>query len=588
MKLSLRKTMFLLCLTGVGTALIIAIAGLHGVISIRQQVTSISQSALALPVHADADQMHDAVRADVLNASIAYGDEARVGAQKELSGHTAKFREDITKLHQMDLPADIKRAMEKESGLVNRYLGLAEAIVFSQKGGPPTPQQIGEFRDLFTQLEEEMAGVTDLMSKRTIQTRDEASQTASNSLIVVVSICALGLIVTMTGGFFLTRSIVAPLNLIAGTARAMALGDLSQTMENSERDDEIGEVQNAFCELLQYNLRFASACEALGRGDVTVEVPPRSEKDLLANNFTHAIASVRQTVSEMAGTASSLSSAAEELSATSAQMSANAQETASQAGAVSNAATQISGDIQTVAEGSERMTASIRQISTSAQEAAKVAREGVKITAEANQNVTRLSKSSEEIGQVIKVITSIAEQTHLLALNATIEAARAGQAGKGFAVVANEVKELARETAKATEDISLRIEAIQSDTRGAIEGIAKIERMITSVNEIQGTIASAVEAQTSTTDTISRNVGDVSGGNQQIAENIAGVARAAKSTTEGAEYTRKAAGELANLASTLQNLVNQFEFEETNDSGQQHHYGALLRTPSAGHSSRVQ
>jgi methyl-accepting chemotaxis protein len=175
--------------------------------------------------------------------------------------------------------------------------------------------------------------------------------------------------------------------------------------------------------------------------------------------------------------------------------------------------------------------------------------------------VAKLGESSGEVGQVIKVITSIAQQTNLLALNATIEAARAGEAGKGFAVVANEVKELAKETAKATEDISRKIEAIQGDTKGAVEAIGQITSIINQLNDISNTIASAVEEQTATTNEIARNVQEGAKGGSQVTENIVAVATAAKSTTEGASNTQTAAQELARMAAELQRLVGQFKFD---------------------------
>ncbi|MFA7323882.1 MAG: methyl-accepting chemotaxis protein, partial [Candidatus Nanopelagicales bacterium] len=168
--------------------------------------------------------------------------------------------------------------------------------------------------------------------------------------------------------------------------------------------------------------------------------------------------------------------------------------------------------------------------------------------------------SSVEIGKVIKVITSIAQQTNLLALNATIEAARAGEAGKGFAVVANEVKELAKETARATEDISHKIEAIQTDTTSAVEAIGEISTVINQISDIQNTIASAVEEQTATTNEIARNVSSAASGSQDISASISTVADAAQSTRQGAEDSQRAAVELATMAAELQRLLGQFQY----------------------------
>jgi methyl-accepting chemotaxis protein len=252
--------------------------------------------------------------------------------------------------------------------------------------------------------------------------------------------------------------------------------------------------------------------------------------------------------------ASTLASSAEELTAVSSQMASNAEETSAQASVVSAASEQVSKNVQTVATGVEEMNAAIREIAKNASDAARVSQEAVATAATANSTIAKLGDSSAEIGKVIKVITRIAEQTNLLALNATIEAARAGEAGKGFAVVANEVKELAKETAKATEDISRKIEAIQGDTQGTVDSIRLIGQVIAQINDISNTIASAVEEQTATANEMSRNVAEAAKGTSEIAQNITSVAMAAQNTTEGATNCQQAAAEMSRMATELQQL----------------------------------
>ena len=258
--------------------------------------------------------------------------------------------------------------------------------------------------------------------------------------------------------------------------------------------------------------------------------------------------------------AQALAASSEELTAVSHQMAGNAEETATQANVVSAASEQVSRNVATVAAGAEEMQGSIREIAKNANEAARVAKSAVQTANATNQTVTKLGDSSAEIGNVIKVITSIAQQTNLLALNATIEAARAGEAGKGFAVVANEVKELAKQTARATEEISQKIEAIQGDTKAAVQAIGEIGGIITQINDISNSIASAVEEQTVTTNEINRSMSEASKGVGDISKNITGVAMTAKDTTVGASNTQKAAQELTQMASRLQTVVGRFTF----------------------------
>jgi methyl-accepting chemotaxis protein len=300
---------------------------------------------------------------------------------------------------------------------------------------------------------------------------------------------------------------------------------------------------------------------AAAQGDLTrnITVSGNDAIGQMGEGLSGFFKDLRASMGKLAQNSQALSSSAEELSATSQEMSSNAEETSAQANVVSAGAEQVNSNLQTVATGTEEMSVTIKDIAKNATEAARVATTAVKVAEDTNQIVSKLGDSSTEIGQVIKVITSIAQQTNLLALNATIEAARAGEAGKGFAVVANEVKELAKQTAKATEDISSKIEAIQSDTKNAVDAIQQISGIIKQVNDISNTIATAVEEQNATTNEMARNVSEAARGSGEISKNIGGVADAAKSTTQGANDSLKAAQSLAQMSTELRELVQRFK-----------------------------
>ncbi len=353
--------------------------------------------------------------------------------------------------------------------------------------------------------------------------KNAQSMVASRTLILMlVALIAVGLVSGLC--FIIARGILTPLNATVAMLHEVSRGNLSRRMEVSGSD-----------EIAQMGVALNDTIDNLSR-----------------------------VMTELTTDARTLSSASEELSNTSQQLGTNSQQTTTQAAAVSAAAEEVSQNVQTVSTATEEMSASIKEISKNASEAAEVASSAARLAGSTTATMTKLSESSAEIGNVIKVITSIAEQTNLLALNATIEAARAGEAGKGFAVVANEVKELAKETAKATEDIGAKVEAIQQDAKGAVQAIDEITAVIGRINDIQNTIASAVEEQTGTTNEISRNISETAKGSSDIASNITGVANAATETQQSASASQKAAQELSKLAVKLDEVVSQFKLSDNN------------------------
>jgi len=307
---------------------------------------------------------------------------------------------------------------------------------------------------------------------------------------------------------------------------------------------------------------------AQGDGDLTRRVGESRQDELgeLGRWFNTFMAKLQRLITQIAGSTHGVASSSEELFAVSRQMRSHAEETSAQASLAAAAAEQVNSSLHAVATATEEMTASIREIAKNASEAADVATLAVQKAESANSTMARLGQSSAEIGSVVKLITSIAQQTKLLALNATIEAARAGTAGKGFAVVANEVKDLANETAKATEQITGKIQVIQHDTGATAEALMEIKGVIARMHEISSTIASAVEQQTATTNEIARNVSEAASGTSQVTNNIESVAQAAKGTASGAHETLEAAGELAKMAAELQKMVGQFKYQSRNGS----------------------
>jgi methyl-accepting chemotaxis protein len=439
----------------------------------------------------------------------------------EALGRQDAVNEDLAAARSLAEPAQQATIDEIKAATDAWFTALeAEFTTFGTDRQAAITAALGANRDLRKAYEGQLATEIDRADKALIAGKQFDATVGSTRLSLIWTILlALGLAIFLA--LWVARMIVTPLRRVSKVLEAVAEGDLSQDLDVDQKDE-------------------------LGH---------------MATSVSRATVTLRQTVTDLAIHSRTLSTAAGELAVTSKNSAASAETGARQASAVAESAAVMSANIQTVAAGAEEMGASIREISQSATQAAGVAVRAVDVTATTTTVMAKLGESSIEIGNVIKVITSIAEQTNLLALNATIEAARAGEMGKGFAVVASEVKDLAQETARATEDIGRRVAAIQSDTGGAVSAIAEISEIIGRISEFQTTIASAVEEQTVTTNEMSRNVTEAADAGGRVAETINDVATSVQLTTVGVTEANRAAGQLAEMSDDLQVIVNRFRLE---------------------------
>jgi len=453
-------------------------------------------------------------RGYLLTGETRYADEARARRKAEAAG--------LAQARAAAVNGPTRAAVDAiETGLAEFNAALdAEFTLATTDPAAALKRSTGPNRDKRKAYEAKFAGAIVLAKKYVAAAAADNNRLAARSRTTLVVLLVLTVLLAAAAAVLLIVSVTRPLAAAVGVLEAAATGDLTR------RARVVGAVE------------FRRMAEATNR----------------------MVAATAETVRSIAASASALVTTAGDLSAASDEIATATQAASSRAGSVSASAAQVSTGVRTVSIGAEEMGATIVGISSAVSNAASVAGQAVTSADNAREAVRQLDASSHQIGTVVKLITSIAEQTNLLALNATIEAARAGDAGKGFAVVAGEVKDLAQETAKATEDIATQVGAIQNDTRRAVEAIGRIADVITSVNEYQGSIAAMVEEQSATAGEMSRSVSEIAQGAEGIAGDTSDLANTARDTAAAVDHTRDAAAALTGMADALHRLIQPFRY----------------------------
>jgi methyl-accepting chemotaxis protein len=378
-----------------------------------------------------------------------------------------------------------------------------------------------------------------------LQADTASSMRQATTTDIILSLVALGVGVVLA--LVISGSIVTPVQAMTATMTKLAEGDKSVTIPATDNTDEIGEMARAV-QVFKESMIRAEQLEAQARAEQQREVERGRKRELLTADFDVMI---RRVIAKVDNTVQSVH-------ATSTNLHAAAEETSQQSSAVAAAAEQASSNIQTVASAAEELGASTHEISRRVQDTTRITQEAVDGVQSADQTIDGLSSAAQKIGEIVSLINDIASQTNLLALNATIEAARAGDAGKGFAVVANEVKHLASQTSKATNDIAEQVGGIQTTTKSAVDAIKSVSSAIARVDEVVSSIAAAVEEQNAATQEIVRNVQEAADGNHEVTRNISEVSIAARTTGEMASNMFTVAEELEASGKSLGKHVETF------------------------------
>ena len=512
----------LVCLVSVGAL------ALRGFQAASVQLEEVVTSGQMLKNQVLADMLHDGIRGDVLSILITDEPEVRTELYQGLVEHTEELRAFVAENETLadEIDAGAAKALVEMLGEVmpplESYVSYARRIGEHAKDDPVAAKsELPEFERAFVSLEEPMEAFADEILAYAATAEQHADAGLAGSRRDALLGGALATLLLFGFALAVRASIARPLADILASVRAVASRDFTRKSSIESRD-EIGEIARA---------------------------------------TNTAIDAIQEAMSSIERTSRELSQASSGLKSISGKVCEDSRLTTRAAESATVESREISAHVTSAATGVQELESTTLSISQSVQQSSEVARNAVQVASTATETVRKLGQSSQEIGGILRLINSIAEQTNLLALNATIEAASAGDAGRGFAVVANEVKALAQQTAKATDDIAHRVRSLQSDSQGAVNAIASIAQIIDEMNTLTDSVAGSISAQGTTISDIANRVTHAAQGTGSIVDEFQGVSKRTEQSLERLEGVASAADQLSGLARNLNDLVGRYQFQ---------------------------
>lgn len=524
----------------------------------KEQAGQLKLASIVTQRHMAGDMMHDAIRGDVLGAVLAATKSDAAGveqAQADLTDHYGNFKDNLNKNNSEELPSNIKKLFSSAIEALENYNAAAAEVIQNAKEAKPLDEALQNFEEKFGAMEEENEAVSGEIEKWVSSSEQTAVEEANSSEIISAILSALACLTVLFIPVYAWRRLFTPQRKITETMSIMAQGNYDVTIEGETRNDEIGDIAKAVVVFKNNGLDRIRLEKEQKLAEERAKVEKKQAMIDLANRFEAKVRSIIENVS----------SASAEVYQASESMVGIIGNTSQKADSVARTSNETSQNIQTVAAATEEMSASVKEIAQQIVLSSQSVQNAVAEMRKADETAALLNQATIKIGEIIDLIQNIAGQINLLALNATIESARAGEAGKGFAVVAGEVKQLANQTTKATDDIAGNIENIKGVAGQVVHVLGTIRNAINSINEISGSISAAVDEQSAVTNEISSNMGTASNATNKINQDIEIVSRSSIDANAAAEQTLQAARMLSQQSATLNKEVNEFLEEIRND-----------------------